>query len=319
MPLCIRWSERRRGCGKNRSFLQERSSLRRCALALATMCGAVSLSSAPAFGAGSPWLSEPGAGSVSLSFVRQRADEKWTGEGGTVMGPMPGGELTQSTFWLIGDYAFRDNFALDAQVGFARSHLAQDMDKGLADANVGLTWRLADELIGHPLSFAVRGGVILAGGYDTGSALVTTSGAPAGIYAIGDGGNGFEASVIAGRLFAECVGVSVEVGYRNRNNDIPNNMFYSVSGLLVVNEQVTVSLDYHRVTSDGDLNIGVPPFTPDRFPEVAEETTVVGGRVSVALTESASGSLFYGDTIDGRNASASGIFGMTLSYAFGAY
>ena len=319
MPLCVRRNKRWSGRERCRLFLEGRRGQGSVLGLAASLCTAICALSAMPAAAGSPWLSEPYSGTVSLSFVRQHADEKWTGRGGTEMGPMPGGELTQSTFWLIGDYAFLDNFALDAQVGFARSRLAQDMDKGLADANIGLTWRLADELIGHPLSFAVRGGLIVAGGYDTGSALATTSGAPAGIYAIGDGGNGFEASLIAGRFFADCLGLSVEIGYRNRNNDIPNNMFYGLSGVLVMNDQVTVSMDYHRVTSDGDLNIGVPPFTPDRFPEVAEETTVIGGRVSVTLTESTSGSVFYGDTIDGRNASASGIFGMTLSHSFGAY
>ena len=292
--------------------------MRRLLAVLASFVVSVSLS-IPAQAAGSPWLAEPGTANVSVAFVRQYADEKWTGAGGTVKGPMPGGGLTQGTLWLSGDYAFRDNLALDAQVGWARSRLAQDMDKGLADANVGLSWRVMDEYVGRPFSVVLRGGLIAAGSYDTGSALATTSGAPPGIYAIGDGGDGFEASVIAGRIFAERVGVSLEVGARNRNNDIPNNMFYNLTGLVEVNERVTLALDYHRLTSDGDLNIGVPPFTPDRFPEVAEEATVVGGRVSVALTENASGTLYYGNTIDGRNASASSIFGMALNYGFSTF
>lgn len=275
--------------------------------------------SAPAQAAGSPWLGEPGTANFSVSFVRQYADEKWTGAGGAVKGPMPGGELTQGTLWLSGDYAFRDNLALDAQVGWARSQLAQDMDNGLADANVGLSWRVLDEFIGAPLSVALRGGVIVAGSYDTGTALATTSGAPPGIYAIGDGGDGIEGSIIAGKTFAERVGVSLEIGMRNRNNDIPNNMFYNLTSFVELNKQVTLALDYHRVASDGDLNIGVPPFTPDRFPEVAEEATVVGGRVAVALTEKASATLYYGNTIDGRNTSASSIFGMALNYGFSTF
>lgn len=277
------------------------------------------LFSAPARAAGSPWLAEPDTGSFSVSFVRQFADEKWTGAGGTQKGPMPGGDLTQGTLWLSSEYTFRDNLAVDAQVGWARSQLAQDNDKGLADATLGLTWRVMDELIGQPLSVAVRGGVIVAGGYDTGTALPTTSGAPPGIYAIGDGGNGVEASVVAGKVFGERVGVSLEVGMRNRNNDIPNNMFYNLTGLVRVNEQITLAVDYNRITSDGDLDIGVPPFNPDRFPEVAEEATVLGGRVSVTLTDNASATVYYGNTTDGRNTSASRIFGMALSYAFSSF
>ena len=276
--------------------------------------------SAPALAAGSPWLAEPDTGSFSVSYVRQSADEKWTGAGGgDQKGPMPGGELTQGTLWLTGEYTFRDNLALDAQVGWARSELARHNDKGLADATLGLTWRVMDELIGQPLSVALRGGVIVAGGYDTGTALPAPPGAPDGIYAIGDGGNGVEASVIAGKVFGERVGVSLEIGMRNRNNDIPNNMFYNLTGLVRVNERVTLAVDYNRITSDGDLDIGGPGFSADRFPEVAEEATVIGGRVAVALTEDASATLYYGNTTDGRNTSASRIFGMALSYAFSSF
>lgn len=273
-----------------------------------------------AFADGSPWLPEPDTGSISVSYVRQSADEKWTnGPGnmsGTLKGPMPGGELVQGTLWIAGDYALRDNLALDARIGWASSELGADMDRGMADSTFGLTWRLADELVGQPLSFAVRGGAIVAGNYDIGTALPTTSGGPDGIYAIGDGGSGFEASAIVGKVFAERLGVSAEIGYRNRSNDIPVNTFYNLAALLLVNDRVTLAVDYQRINSDGDLDIGDADFNPDRFPEVAEEATVIGARASFNLTEAVSATLFYGDTTDGRNASASRIFGLSLNYGF---
>ena len=273
------------------------------------------LAPATAFAAGSPWLSEPQTGNLSLVYLRQAADEKWTGSGGTQKGPMPGGELTQGTLWFLGDYALRDNLAVDWQVGWANSELAADSDSGFADANFGVTWRLADELVGQPLSVAVRGGAILAGNYDTGTALPTTSGAPPGIYGLGDGASGVEASLLLGRVFANRLGVSGEFGYRHRS-DIPANTFYNLSAWLQVHERVTLAVDYQRVNTDGDLDIGVPPFHPDRFPEVAEETTVLGARATIGLTDSLSATVFYGDTIDGRNASASKIFGIAVGYAF---
>ena len=273
------------------------------------------LAPATASAAGSPWLSEPQTGNLSVVYLRQAADEKWTGPGGTEKGPMPGGELTQGTLWLLGDYAVRDDLAVDWQVGWASSELAADGDRGFADANFGVTWRLADELVGQPLSIAVRGGFILAGNYGTGTALPTTSGAPPGIYALGDGASGVEASVLVGRVFAERLGVSAEFGYRRRN-DIPANTFYNLSALLQAHERLTLAVDYQRVNTDGDLNIGVGPFHPDRFPEVAEETTVLGARATLGLTDAATATVFYGDTIDGRNASASRIFGIAVGYAF---
>lgn len=275
---------------------------------------------APALADGSPWLPEPDTGAISFSYVRQSADEKWTNGGndmgGTFKGPMPGGELVQGTMWIAADYALRDNVALDGRIGWANSELGSDMDSGMADSTFGLTWRLADELIGQPVSFAVRGGAILAGNYDTGTALPNTSGGPPGIYAIGDGGSGFEASAIVGKVFADRVGVSVELGYRNRGNDIPANTFYNLAALLLVNERVTLAMDYQRINSDGDLDIGDMDFNPDRFPEVAEEASVIGGRASFNLTDSMSATVFYGDTTDGRNTSASGIVGVSLNYSF---
>ena len=273
------------------------------ASAIGLLCG---LAAGPALAAGSPWLAEPQTGSVSVVYVSQKADKKWTGRGGTQYGPMPDdGELTQGTLWLLGDYALRDNVAIDGQIGWARSELAANSDRGLADARFGVTWRLADELVGQPLSVSVRGGAIVAGNYDTGF-----------IYALGDGGSGVEASVLVGKVFAERLGVSAELGHRRRGNDIPAETYYNLAAFLQASDRVTLAVDYQRVNSNGDLNIGVDPFTPDRFPEAAEETTVVGGRATVNLTDTASATFFYGDTIDGRNTSDSRILGVSVSYGF---
>lgn len=288
------------------------------------LVGSLSLAcSVPAFAQGSPWLPEPETGDFSIAYVRQSADDKWTnGPGvtdGTLKGPMPGGELTQETLWFTANYAFRDNIAVDARLGWADSELGSDGDSGMVDSSLGLTWRLADELVGSPVSFAVRGAVTLAGNYDTGTSLPNTSGGPAGIYALGDGSNSFEVSAIAGKIFAERVGVSLELGYRNRSDGVPANTFYNLSGLVLVNDRLTLALDYQRVNSDGDLDIGDTDFNPDRFPEVAEETTTVGGRAIINLTDAMSATVFYGDTPDGRNASASRIFGVSMSYAFSMF
>lgn len=278
-----------------------------------------------AFADGSPWLPEPDTGAISVSVVRQSADKKWTNGGdnmgGTFRGPMPGGgkTLVQRTLWITGDYALRDNLAFDARIGWADSKLAADMDSGITDSAFGLTWRLMDELVGQPVSFAVRGGAIVAGNYDTGTALPNTSGGPPGIYALGDGGSGFEASAIVGKVFAERLGVSAEVGYRNRSNDIPANTFYNLAALLLVNDRITLGVEYQRINSDGDLDIGDPEFNPDRFPEVAEEASVIGARASFSFSDTMGATLFYGDTTDGRNTSDSRIAGLSLNFGFATF
>ena len=88
---------------------------------------------------------------------------------------------------------------------------------------------------------------------------------------------------------------------------------------MTANEKLTLALEYRRVNAEDSLDIGGPGFAPPRFPEVEEDISVVAGRAFWQLTDSLDASLFYGDTIDGRNTAAASIFGVTLSYAFSRY
>ena len=80
--------------------------------------------------------------------------------------------------------------------------------------------RLVDEVISDAPSLAVRVGGIIGGDYDTGY-----------INSLGDGGNGYEISVIAGKFLGDRVGLSGELGYRDRDSDIPSEVFANVSAL----------------------------------------------------------------------------------------
>ena len=256
-----------------------------------------------AFADGSPWIAEPRTGSIDLSYVRQSASEFWAG---TRKGPTPGGrDLLQGTYWLTASYALHDAVAVDAQFGWARSELgdAPKLD-GRSDVNVGLTWRIADELTTKWPSIALRGGLIFAGDYELGR-----------INSIGDGGDGYEASVIVGQYF-DRLGVALEYGARKRKNDIPTNTFTNLTALLAVYDKLTLGLEYKRVDSDDSLDIGGPGFSPARFPQVQEESSVLAGRVFYGLADNVDVSLFYGRTLDGRNTADSNIIGGTLSYSF---
>ena len=291
---------------------------------LTTSLALLAVLCAPLAGAeGAAWLPEPGTGDVSVSFVHQNADEFWhcdpaaTGcpNGGTTKTPTPGGgeELRQNTLWLNASYGISDSVALDAQLGWAKSaypgpgpkDMGADSLTGIADFNVGLRWRIADEIISDWPTVTLRVGAILAGNYDTGY-----------INSLGDGGNGVEASVIVGKFFAERAGFSAEVGLRNRSNGIPAETFVNLSGLVTVSDALMLALEYRRVNAEDSIDIGGPGFSPMRFPEVEEDISVLAGRAFFNLTDSTSASVFYGTTVDGRNTAASGIFGATLSYAF---
>ena len=236
------------------------------------LVGSLSLAcSVPAFAQGSPWLPEPETGDFSIAYVRQSADDKWTnGPGvtdGTLKGPMPGGELTQETLWFTANYAFRDNIAVDARLGWADSELGSDGDSGMVDSSLGLTLRLADELVGSPIQFrsAWRRHSRRQLRHREHHCRTPVAGRPASTLSA--------MAAIASRSPLSPARYSRnEWAYRlNSATAIAATAFrpitfYNLSGLVLVNDRLTLALDYQRVNSDGDLDIGDTDFNPDRFP-----------------------------------------------------
>lgn len=280
-------------------------------LVLCALAAAVCLAPRAAYGDGSAWLAEPGTGFVNVSYVYQTADEFYRAQHKRPT-PAGGEDLSQGTVWLNVDYAMTDSLAVDVQVGWAQSDFVvlfpgpapEDGYSGLVDTTVGLTWRVVDEAISDAPSVAFRIGGIVAGDYDTGY-----------INSLGDGGNGYEASVIVGKFLGDRFGLSGELGYRARDNDVPSAVYANLSALWLLDERFTVGLDYQYVNSESSLDIGAPGFSPARFPELEEDSQSVGVRLfwnvgNVGLN------LFHARVVDGRNTAANGITGATVSYFF---
>ena len=209
--------------------------------------------------------------------------------------------------------ALPDAIAVDLRSGLGRSHIPgpvgptpQESFSGLVDTSVSVTWRVVDELVtGGAPSVAIRAGVIAAGGYETGH-----------INSLGDGGNGFEGSVVVGK-FGDRFGASGEVGYRARSNDIPSDTFINLAGFFPVNDRITIAADYRMVNgSDSGLDIGGPGFSPDRFPELQEDAQLLGARVLASVNDSISVSGFFGQIVGGRNTAASRVIGLGVTYSF---
>ena len=278
-------------------------------------CSAIAfcVSSEPLFADASAWLPEPGTGHLSLSYVSQSAEEFYRG---TDKRPLPGGgqeDLSQNTVWLGGTYSLNDSFALDVQTGWAKSQFVtgpgiptpSESFSGMVDANVGFTWRIVDEIVSDLPSVALRVGAIFAGDYETGH-----------INSLGDGGDGYEASLVVGKFVSDQLGLSAELGLRNRNANIPEERFANLSGLWFLNDSLTLGVEYRIVNSTSGLQIGGPGFAPNRFPEIEEDTRTVAARLYYSINQNLSLSLFAASVIDGRNAAASSIFGAAASYSF---
>lgn len=314
-PLRQRFKCDIRVLGKGGFIMRSAMRTIRMHVPILALWGVSCLHSAAALAAdGSPWLSEPGSGYLSLSYVAQTADEFYAASNKM---PTPGDkDLEQSTLWLVANYALADAWAVDLQAGWAESDFTtgpgipttDDSFDGLTDVSIGLTWRVFDELITGLPSVALRAGAIIAGDYETGH-----------INSLGDGGDGFEVSLIVGKFLSDRVGVSGEFGYRNRDEGVPENYFTNLSGIWLVNSRLSIGIDYKRVDAKSSLDIGGPGFTPAKFPQVEEEWALLGGRVFYSFSNRLSGVLFYSSVVDGKNTPDSNVYGATLSYSFSRY
>jgi hypothetical protein len=298
-----------------------------------------SLSAQPAFAQGTPWIAEPGTGTISLTYANQSAKEFWRPVDGSVMkvtGPLGDtGKLAQNTMWFAANYAVNDFVALDIQSAFASSSVkgtaavsgplagSKEGYSGLFDSNIALTFRVVDELISNAPSVAVRIGGIVAGPYDTGY-----------INSLGDGGHGLETSVIVGK-FGSAAGFSAELGFRMRGStevntqavggamasgetvDVPNDMFVNLGLFIPAGNAVTLGVDYRMVNALSGIDIGGPGFSPSRFPGLQENAHLVGGRLLINATDTVNLNVFFGQVVAGKNTAASRIFGAGVGFGFG--
>ena len=261
----------------------------------------------------SPWLPAPGAGFVNLSYVSQNATEYFR----ATKRPTPGGNnLGQHTVWVNGMYGWSDEVAIDFRVGLARSYFDPNLppsggrarQSGVTDTNIGVTWRIVDELVQPSMpSIALRGGAIIAGSYATGT-----------IHAIGDKASGLEVSALAGKFFADRFALSGEVGYRVRDGNVPEDLFFNVSGGVLV-DNIGLSVNYKIVDAQSGLQIGMPPFTRFRFPEVEEDIQFLSGTISLNVSDQSNIAVSYGEVIDGRNTAKSKVFSVTMGYLFDTF
>lgn len=274
---------------------------------------------APAWSEGSPWLPVPKSGDFSVAYVSQSADNFWRGATGDAKGALPFGGLDQTTLWFKGVYGLSDALAVDIEFGTSETEPANSpppSSDGRTDTTIGVTWRIVDEDIseaGLP-SVAVRAAAVFAGDYDVG--LPT---------AIGDGAGGFDASVIVGRIFAERIAFSGELGLRDRNDGVPGSTFLDANGYLLLSPRLILEAGFYKTWSDGNLHIcgpcgpPSPPGAPGNFPLVAEEMTRLSVGASFNLTDRFGAALRWFTVTDGRNTGEFNAFAVSGTYTFDLY
>ena len=258
----------------------------------------------PSYADVSPWLPTPESLTLTLSYVEQTADEFYFGREEMALPT----DLDLSTTALNIVYGLTDSIALDATIGYAESDFSvvDNQLSGLTDSKLGFTWQLNNEFANDRLpSLALRLGIIIDGDYETGT-----------INAIGDGGSGAELGFAVGKVINTYVALSADLGYRDRSEGVPEEVFYGASVYVTPIANLTTFVSYRVDDSLDGLQIGGPGFTPDRFPEVEEDKQYVQLGIQYNLTDSFGAGLSAAQVVDGRNTSTSDVYGINLSYRF---
>ncbi len=249
---------------------------------------------------GTPWLGEPGSAQLSITQVQQSYDEIYKNRE-----KIDFDKLEQGTTWLGLSYGLDYDLALDVKTGYATNK----NENGLTDTTIGVSWRVADEFISYNNipSTVLRAAVILQGDYQTGSPS-----------AIGDGADGLELSVIMGSFVKPWLAVSTELGYRSRNSDVPDDVFFNLGAYALPHPGVSLSINYSRTDALDGINIGEEGFVENgvvNFHKLEEDSELVDLGFTYSPTPQFNFGFNAAKVIDGKNTTKSDVYALTLGYS----
>ena len=254
-----------------------------------------------------PWTPLQGEGSIFLSYIFESFDRFWAGNDKR---DLPFGELEQQTGSLGFTYGVTDDLALDLALGYTSTD-GRDLgsESGLNDSTLGVRYRLIDEFEDPDEilpSVALAGRAIIPGDYDD-------SGFP---IAPGEKAFGAESTLLVGKLLGTSgVGVVAEIGYRLREGSVPEEFLLRTGMFYTLLEQLTLSAEFQRQQALSGIDLGTPEFNPNRARELKEISNAMQFGVGYSPSDSESYvGLFYGLTLDGRNAGDKDIFGVSISF-----
>jgi hypothetical protein len=208
-----------------------------------------------------PWIPEEGDLYTTSGFVYETFDEMYKRKD---LESFPPGTQNQFTGFVQLEYGFWNDLAADARIGYTGTTTTTFADKhGLDDTRLGIRWRILDEFDSEHRTtptLTARVGGIIAGTYDDG--VFPT--------APGDGGNGVEFGLAAGKLLGHGFVLSGSGGYRIRDNKIPDEWELRLTAAKTFFEWLSLSAGFHHKASLSGVDLGDPTFTPDRAPELRE-------------------------------------------------
>ena len=253
---------------------------------------------------------------ASVAYQYQRYDEFWAGTNSVSLKLATGfREQQQHSTFLTLEYGILDDLALDVTVGYSWTTFVggpgKDLtDDGLTDTSFGLRYRAIDERKFAWLpTITLRVGGVINGTYDE-----------AFPFSSGDGADAIETSALLAKQLCPGLGLYGELGYRWRNNDVPDDLFGAVGLAVTYIKDVTLSVGYRHTEGQSGPDIGSPGFgTAFGFPQVKEVDQRIEASLGYTDQGGRSYSLYFGQTLVGQNTGEKSIFGLSVSIPFGGH
>jgi hypothetical protein len=272
------------------------------------LTSAAALTAAHMASAQNVWLAEPGTLVLTPNYTHQSFDEFYAGAAKMALPA----DITQRTETLRFDYGLAPRIALDASIGYTEVKFAPPGANfkrgGRDDSRLGLTYALVSESAEAP-AITTRLGAIFAGNYAIPTTLPPIN--------PGDGASGFEFSFAAGKALGEGFSVYGELGYRNRNHGVPDDLYGNV-GVVKQFGAVALNLGYRRSQSLSGGDIGGAGFgTRFGFPGVKEVAQFAEG--GVVFTDGGGRNYQFGAAKcfgDVRNTGVATVYTFSISLPF---
>ena len=251
---------------------------------------------------------------VTPAYVFQTYDEFWAGD---TKVKLPD-DVVQHTGYLSLEYGILDDLALDATMGYSGTDTDAfgkgNNDDGLTDTRFGLRYRVLDENKATcPLlpTLTLRLGGIIEGTYD-----------PSFPFSSGDGASGVEGSLLIGKQICSGLGLYGEIGYRTRNQKVPDDLFAS-AGFYASYQGFSATFGYRHVQglSGGDIgdSTGKETFNPAGganaygFPEVKEINQLLEASLGYTDHGGRYYSVFGAKNVDGKNTGDKWLLGASIT------
>jgi hypothetical protein len=274
---------------------------------LAAVGAVLSLAPVSTLFAQSAYLPTPQSFEATPMYVYQSFEDFWMGRTRNEMLVDP---VVQHTASVSLEYGLSGRFALDTTVGYTWVETTafggnQENDDGMADTRFGVRWLAYDEsetTCKWAPTVTLRLGGIVAGTYDEGLP-----------WSAGDGAHGAEASILMAKAIGETgFGLYGEVGYRVRENPVPDD-FFSLIGAYKTFGSFTVNVAYRHVQSLSGTNIGDPGF---RFPELKEINQIFEAGLGYRDSGGRYYQVFGAFNVNGRNTGDKIILGASVTFPF---